>query len=177
MGTVMRNGLLIRFLSWSPAMRMEMMMKSKQEAVELATQFVREGFLCSESVLMSLSRSLDVSSDVIPRIATGFGAGIGRHGEVCGALAGGVMALGLKYGRSVIDAAPAERRPYWFAAELLTRFRSEFGAVRCRDLLGVDISSEEGLRAYREEKLWDTRCRRIIVATTELAHDILRSKS
>lgn len=152
-------------------------MLSKQEVVDLATGFVGEGFLCSESVLMALARCLDLSSDVIPKIATGFGAGIGRQGEVCGAIAGGVMGLGLKYGRSKIVPTSEQRRPYWFSHELLSRFKRDLGAVRCRDLLGLDISSEEGLKAYREKKLWDTRCRQIIVATTEFAYDILHSQS
>lgn len=56
-------------------------------------------FLCSESVLFAVSDWLEVRNEFIPKIATGFGAGIGGRGTVCGALSGGVMALGLKFGR------------------------------------------------------------------------------
>ena len=89
-----------------------------EETVELAKQYAADGFLCSEAVLKAASQWLDVESNLIPRIATGFGAGIGGCGLICGALSGGVMALSLKFGRN--DPTRKEgRKPYDFVAELL----------------------------------------------------------
>lgn len=152
-------------------------MLSKDETVRLAAAYAEQGFLCSESVLLALCKSQNVKSDLVPQIATGFGAGIGRSGEVCGALAGGVMGLGLRFGRSIVDDTQDERRPYWFALELLIQFKSHFGHVRCRELLGLDLSCAEDIRKYREQGLWDTRCREFIVTTTGLAHDLLAGES
>jgi len=148
-------------------------MLSKDETMQLAADYAEQGFLCSESVLLALCKSLNVSSELVPRIATGFGAGIGRSGEVCGALSGGVMGLGLRFGRSTVDDVQDERRPYWFAQELVAQFKANFGHVRCRDLLGLDLSRAEDVRTYREQKMWDTRCRELIATTTGLAHDLL----
>ena len=67
-------------------------MLSKEETVRLAVSHAEKGFLCSESVLMALGECVGVFNEVIPRIAMVFGAGIGRRGEVCGALAGGAFA-------------------------------------------------------------------------------------
>jgi hypothetical protein len=66
-------------------------MLTKDEAVNLAASHAEAEFLCSEAVLMALAKCLGVESKLIPKIATGFGAGIGRQGEVCGALSGAVM--------------------------------------------------------------------------------------
>ena len=148
-------------------------MLSKEEAVRRAAGYAEEDFLCSEAVLMALSECLGVSSEIIPRIATGFGAGIGRKGEVCGALSGGVMGLGLRFGRSTVEEGEGERRPHWFSTELVARFREQLGHVRCEDLLGLDLSLAEDFRTYHERGLWETTCRDIIKVATRLAYDML----
>ena len=147
---------------------------SKVEAVRLVASYAEEGFLCSEAVLMALSECLGVSSEIIPRIATGFGAGMGRNGEVCGALSGGVMGLGLRFGRSMAE-EEGERRPYWFSEELAARFRERFDHVRCEDLLRLDLSRVEDVQTYHERGLWETTCRDIIEVATGLAHDMLKA--
>ncbi len=146
-------------------------MLSKEDVVRLAAGYAEEDFLCSEAVLMALSECLGVSSEIIPRIATG----IGRKGEVCGALSGGVMGLGLRFGRSTAEEEDGERRPYWFSTELADRFREQLGHVRCEDLLGLDLSLAEDFRTYHERGLWETTCRDIIKVATRLAYDMLKA--
>ena len=146
---------------------------SKEEAVRRAAGYAEEDFLCSEAVLMALSECLGVSSEIIPRIATGFGAGVGGKGEVCGALSGAVMGLGLRFGRSTVEEGEGERRPHWFSTELATRFQEQFGHVRCEDLLGLDLSLAEDFRTYHERGLWEINCRDIIKVATRLAYDML----
>ncbi len=151
-------------------------MLSKEETVRLSAGYAERGFLCSEAVLLALSKYQEIKTDIIPRIATGFGAGIGRIGEVCGAFTGGVMGLGLKYGRVKVSMDPAERPVHWFATELVKQFKAEFGHLRCRDLLGLDVSSREALKRYREQKMWENQCREYIKTTTSLAYEILQKE-
>ncbi len=152
-------------------------MMPREGVVRLAEGHAERGFLCSEAVLLALSESLEVSSELIPRIATGFGAGVGRRGEVCGALSGGVMGLGIRFGRSSPEEGRGERRPYWFASELTDLFGESLGCVRCMDLLGLDLSDPGDLQAYRERGMWGTRCREIIATATGLAYDVLAKHS
>jgi C_GCAxxG_C_C family probable redox protein len=149
---------------------------SKKETVAFALKSAEQGFLCSESVLLALGKCQGVSSDLIPRVATGFGAGFGRMGEVCGAISGAILGLGIRFGRSVVTKQLEARRPYWFTTELLDRFKGRFGSVRCRDLTGLDLSREADVQRYHDQKLWDTRCRDFVRFATELAYDLLRSE-
>jgi C_GCAxxG_C_C family probable redox protein len=122
---------------------------------------------------MALAKCLGVESKLIPKIATGFGAGIGRQGEVCGALSGAVMGLGLKFGRDVPGFTEDGRRPYWYATELMEGFRELHGHLRCRDLLGLDLTDAEDYRKYSERKLWGTKCRDLIASATGQAYELL----
>ncbi len=150
-------------------------MLSKKETVNRAIQYAEKGFLCSEAVLLALSEGQNITSEIIPRIATGFGAGISRHGEVCGALSGAVMGLGLRFGRSQVSETPQDSSPYQFGQTMVNLFASRFGNIRCRDILDLDISSDEGRRKYRELNLWESKCRELIRIATELAYDLLQA--
>jgi len=143
----------------------------KDKVVELARSLAAEGFLCSESVLLAISNWLEIKSEIIPRIATGFGAGIGGSGSVCGAISGGIMALGLKFGRD--SPKKQEKKPYWFANELLQRFEKEFGSTICRELTGCDFTTQTGRKKYADEKLWETKCRQIIESATSMVFDLI----
>src|SRR5512138_2441638 len=100
-----------------------------------AEELYRTGqFLCSEAVFLVANEYLGRPvPDEMVRLASGFPVGMGLAGCACGALTGGVMALGLKYGRS----APGAETPGMFAAskELHDRFKARRKCVCCRALI------------------------------------------
>jgi C_GCAxxG_C_C family probable redox protein len=147
----------------------------KEDVIQSAKSYAAKGFLCSESVLLAISEWLEIRNELIPKMATGFGAGIGGYGSVCGAISGGIMALGLKFGRNEITRQ--ETKPYWFALDLLKRFEKEFGCITCQELTGCDITTETGRKKYREGMLWETKCRQYIESVTAAVFDLILKKS
>ena len=106
----------------------------------------------------SLVEALGIEERCIPRIATGFAAGMGRHGETCGALVGAVMALGLKYGREDPNDSAAKTNTYVKVDMLCHAFKEEFGSLICRDLTGCDFQTSEGDERFRRENLHVNLC-------------------
>jgi len=96
--------------------------------------------------LLAVCQELGVESEVIPRIATAFGGGIGGGGVICGAVVGSVMAIGLKYGRE--EPSQPRDNAYALALEFCQRFREEMGSLSCRELTGIDLSTPEGRSAF-----------------------------
>ena len=152
-------------------------MLRKIKVINKAESYAEKGFLCSEAVLKALSKALDIDNKVIPRIATGFGAGIGRHGEICGALSGAIMGLSLKFGRNHPSETPEDTPPYEFGQTMMNLFVTRFGHIRCSDLLGLDIASEEGLKDYQKQNCWQTKCRDFVREATGLAYDLLVARN
>jgi C_GCAxxG_C_C family probable redox protein len=104
--------------------------------------------LCAESVLLAVSEALGVASPLIPRLATGFCSGLSRTSGPCGALSGGVMALGLALGR---DSGRESLDPAYAAVqEYLEYFRATFPADNCLGLTGCDLGTPEGQRGFRD---------------------------
>ena len=149
-------------------------MITRDETVDLAALKAEEGWLCSEAVLQALAEALNVSSELIPKIATGFTAGIGRSGEVCGAVSGAILGLGLKYGRNDLVETPPGRRSHWFATELIQAINEKYGAVTCAGVLGLDLKDPGNLETYYKLDHWNTTCRELIKETTALAWDLLQ---
>ncbi len=89
----------MRFKNQVKGFFMEQSME-KEEVMGKAVLYFTTGFNCAEALLLALQEALnEEENNIIPRIATPFGAGIGGRGSVCGALSGAIMAIGLKYGR------------------------------------------------------------------------------
>jgi C_GCAxxG_C_C family probable redox protein len=121
-----------------------------------ATELFGQGFSCAESVLAGAGAVLGVRSSLLPRIATGFGSGISRQGLLCGALAGAIMVLGARQGRSRPDAS---RDPCYRRVQLLMRgFEREFGAVACEALTGCRMSSARDRARAARAGVFRTRC-------------------
>ncbi|UCC33999.1 MAG: C-GCAxxG-C-C family protein, partial [Candidatus Bathyarchaeota archaeon] len=65
---------------------------------ENAASYFKEGYNCAQSVLLAMQEFWNIGNPVEPKVASAFGGGVGRRGSLCGALTGGVIAIGLKYG-------------------------------------------------------------------------------
>jgi len=101
-------------------------------------------------------RHLGIEQEVVPGIATAFGGGIGGTGSVCGALAGAVMAIGLRHGRR--DPAERDAKAYALTQELRRRFEAAMGHVDCRDLTGMDLGTREGVKRFYASDVPRTVC-------------------
>jgi C_GCAxxG_C_C family probable redox protein len=141
-------------------------------AAETAVRYFDEGNNCAEAVLRTFAADLG-QDDPVVRMATGFGGGMGRAGATCGALSGGAMALGLRFGRIEGDDLAAKNRCYAAVTALRERFAAECGAVDCRQLIGIDLTTEEGRQRARDAGLHDTVCRQCVEVAARLAAEIL----
>jgi hypothetical protein len=60
----------------------------------------KSGFTCSSAVVSAFSDELGFDGETAKKIACGFGAGISKSGNICGAISGAIMVNGLKYGKT-----------------------------------------------------------------------------
>ena len=100
------------------------------EKTDLADAYFERGYGCAQSVLGAFCRDYGLDEETALRIATGFGSGMGRLCEVCGALTGGFMVIGLKYGKVITDGekyGAHTEQTYALVAELARRFRQQHG--------------------------------------------------
>jgi C_GCAxxG_C_C family probable redox protein len=149
-------------------------MSRRNPFVERAVKRFDEGYNCAQSVLLAMSEHWGIESDIIPKIATGFGSGIGRCGSVCGALTGGVMSIGIKYGAD--EPSPEKRQNcYELALRLYRLFEQQHGSVLCRELIGYDLSDSEGLKSARKAKVFEEKCPIFVRTVVNVLVDLEKS--
>lgn len=125
-----------------------------------ATEKFLSGYNCAQSVLWAFADEVRLEPETALKIACGFGAGMGRRQEVCGAVTGGIMVLGLRHGRGEGQDRAATEETYARTQEFMCCFEAKHGTCNCSLLLGgCDISSEDGRKAFKEGDLHNTICK------------------
>jgi|WetSurMetagenome_2_1015567.scaffolds.fasta_scaffold249461_2 C_GCAxxG_C_C family probable redox protein len=130
-------------------------MKSK---VDDATDRFRSGFNCAQSVFSAYANELGLKEEDALRISTGFGAGMARQQEVCGAVTGAYMVIGSAHGMIDPKDTDAKESTYAGMKDFSQQFSKLHGSISCRELLGCDINTEEGKKAYADANLSATVC-------------------
>lgn len=108
-----------------------------------AVKIFNSGFNCAQAVLAAFCEPLGLDRATACRLASGFGGGIGAQGEICGALSGAIMVMGLKFGSAEADKT-AKAETYRKTRQLAEEFKLRTGSLYCRDLLGFDLGTPEG---------------------------------
>ncbi|MGE4527832.1 MAG: C-GCAxxG-C-C family protein [Rhodospirillaceae bacterium] len=128
------------------------------------------GYNCAQAAVAAFCAEHGLDEDLAMRLACGFGGGMGRKQEVCGAVSGAILALGLVHGRGTDGDKARAQATYDKVYALITAFEARHGSCRCRDLLqGLDTSTPEGARAVKERGLRDSVCTQCVRSAVELA--------
>lgn len=95
------------------------------------------GANCSQAVFAAFADVCGMSEEQALVIASGFGGGIGRLREVCGAVSGMVLVLNCKFGSSNIADKTQKDAIYGIVQQAVADFKAETGTIICRELLGL----------------------------------------
>ena len=148
-------------------------MKTKSE---LAVEKFLSGYNCAQAVLYAYGPALGLEGELALKVATGLGAGLARRGEMCGAVTGGILALGLRYGRGGQQDRSATEQTYQKGEELMGRFEQRHGSCSCRLLLdGCDLRTAQGRQHFKEHDLLHRTCVRSVETVSELLAGILEA--
>ena len=128
------------------------------DPIQIADQHIQGGYGCGQAVLAAFAERYGLSEKDARRIACCFGGGVGRSGQVCGAVSGALMVLGLHYWDDEAEVPPTKERIYKLSAEFMDRFAAQFGTTQCCELLGANLRDPVELQKAVDDGLFATRC-------------------
>ena len=141
---------------------------------EIAVEKFLAGYNCAQAVLYSVCDELHFNKDTALKLACGFGAGLGRRQEVCGAITGGILAIGLKHGRGDGQDRAVTEETYRKVRDLMARFEAKHGTCNCRALLnGCDLNTPAGQRDFKANDLLNKTCKGCVTTVMEALAAIL----
>lgn len=98
---------------------------------------------CAQSVLLCFAGRFDLDPKLLRKSPVGFGGAMGHSGKLCGALAGGIMVIGLT-SSPMDDTLQRKNRAYEITAQLIADFRERYGEVYCLLLLSDELKKQSG---------------------------------
>ena len=141
-----------------------------KDAVEM---YRNTEFNCAQSVLAEFAPQFGMDRDTAMKVACGLGSGMGRSGNICGAISGGMLVLGLKYGMTDPDSPEDKKLTYQKVCELLEKVIAKQKFTNCTDLMGVDIGTEEGLQEAKDKDLSNKVCSKIVGDVARILEELL----
>ncbi|MBE0640836.1 MAG: C_GCAxxG_C_C family protein [Bacteroidales bacterium] len=138
-----------------------------------AHEIFESGFNCAQSILYAYGKEYFKDTDSALRLASGFGAGISYRGEMCGAVSGALMVLGLHYGYSDLSREGTKDKLNAITREFLEVFHARHASVLCNRLLGASINTEEGLEFARKQDLFGQTCPGLIDSASAILERLI----
>lgn len=123
-----------------------------------AADYYRQGYNCAQSVVMAFAQDFGLARDTASMMNSGFAAGLGYKGQICGAVLGAYQVIGLKYGRKTPDDELSKELTYAAMKKFDLLFSGKHNSLQCSELLGQKIETEEGLAKAIDLELFHKRC-------------------
>lgn len=141
---------------------------------EKAEAYFREGYNCAQAVLLAFGDLTGLEDETAAKLASSFGGGLGRMREVCGAVSGGSMVLGLLCGYDDPKDSEAKREHYHLIQEFARRFREKNGSIVCRELLSGVATVQGNNPETRSEEYYKKRpCPQLVRQSAEIVANLL----
>ncbi len=148
------------------------------QRAESAKALFLEGYNCAQAVFCAFEDVTGLPRQTAARIASGFGGGIGRMREVCGAVSGAVMTLDMALGYDDPQAAAAKAAHYRLIQEFARRFREENGSILCRELLaGVQTTPGSDPQARTPAYYRKRPCPELVALSAQITQQMLNEQN
>lgn len=139
-----------------------------------AKELFEGGCNCCQAVFCAFLDETNLSYDDAMRISAGFGGGIGRMREVCGAVSGMTMVLSNKFACTDPNNKEKKAELYTLIQKAAGDFKAENGSIICRELLGLAEKCSCPVPEERTNEYYKKRpCSELVHIAAEIAEKYL----
>jgi C_GCAxxG_C_C family probable redox protein len=144
---------------------------TRQEAIEKSQNIFDQGYACSQSVLLTFAEEFNLDEHTAKMISSTFGGGMGRLRQKCGAVTGGFMVLGLKYGNDKPGDMETKLNSYKKVRELNSLIEDIYGTSNCFELLKQHATTAD-VEARKHHKII---CRKVVGDAVGFVYDLIHN--
>ncbi len=141
--------------------------------IEEALSIFKEDFNCAQSIFGTYASRYGLDRDIALNISTGFGGGMARSGRTCSAVTGAFMVIGLKNGMGLSKDTEAKRKTYQLINKFSKKFQENNSSLICKELLGCDINTPEGMDYFNQNELFEKKCLKCVKNAAEILEEML----
>ena len=137
--------------------------------VERAVSSMKNGMNCSQAVFSVYSQHLGVDHDTALKITSAFGGGISGTGNVCGAVTGAIMAIGLKHGG---EGTNDQMKSQGITSQFTNKFKERNETIICRELINHDLLTPEDIEHAFKTGVFNN-CPKFVKDASEILENVL----
>lgn len=141
---------------------------------EKAVYLFKKGFRPSQAILSIYGVEFGIDRDIALKLASPFGDRMGTLDNLCGAVIGAIMVLGLKYGNSKSSEYTKKENVDDRVNEFIEKFKAMNKSIKCNELIGYDLSTPKGKRKANEKQLFINKCPKFIKDAANILEEMLK---
>ena len=141
---------------------------------EKAIRTFRSGLNCAQAVLTAYTDEMEFDNNLALSVSCGFGGGMGRLQETCGAVTGSFMVLGIFNCKKLKENKERKEVTYSMIQKFSQEFKQINGTTDCLELLKCDLKTEEGNAYAKENNLFGTVCEKCISDSVKIVNKLIR---
>ena len=140
---------------------------------EIAIENFKSGLNCSQSVVLAFKEQMNLDEEILKKLAIGYGGGVGRQREVCGAVLG--MTMVLSY---LLSDGKDKLAIYSIIQKACAEFKEEVGSIICKELLdGETLKDKSPVPEERTESYYKKRpCAELCAIATRITEKYLKGE-
>lgn len=141
---------------------------------EKAQALFLEGYNCAQAVFGAFAEDLGLDFETAVKLSSGFGGGMGRLREVCGAVSGMFMVFDMKHGYISPTDTTAKKELYAHIQALAKEFENENGSIICKELLGLTEKKSDPTPDSRTNEYYQKRpCKELVRLSADIVEEYL----
>ena len=141
------------------------------EQTETALALFDQKYNCCQAVFTAFAPQFGIPEEIALKLASPFGRGVAQQGHICGAVTGALLALGAGRGA---DLPAKKEETYRLGEELLRSFETKHGTLLCRELIGCDLRTPQGLSLARQKGVFASICPQLVRDAVEIAQEFVK---
>lgn len=141
----------------------------------IAKEKFAQGYNCSQSVALAFADYLGMDEPVIARLTSGFGGGMGRMREVCGAVSGMTFVMSALYGYDDPKAFEEKAELYKKIQAVANEFKNENGSIVCRELLALQTKGADSPTPEKRTEVYYKKrpCPELVKIAADIIEDFI----
>jgi C_GCAxxG_C_C family probable redox protein len=142
------------------------------ESIALAKKYFSGDYNCSQSSMKAILIGMGLDFEQIMPLTAGLGAGIAHEGNICGAVTGSILALGVIESKTHTEPLEQKEAAYASSEEFVRRFKEEHGTILCDRLTGITMADTTARNEANEDGLFAKKCPTFISDAVRIALEI-----
>lgn len=143
---------------------------------EKAEALFLEGYNCAQAVFGAFCEDFGLEFETAMKLSSGFGGGMGRLREVCGAVSCMFMVFDMKHGYTSPTDTVAKKELYSHIQAMAKKFEEENGSIICKELLGLTDKKSDPTPDSRTSEYYQKRpCKELVKMAADIVDEYLNN--